>query len=56
MNLEARILMRQMNEEIKWTGWRNSGASGEQIILLENMADLAVFFFDNLRRHSCYSF
>lgn len=57
MNLEARILMRQMNEEIKWTGWRNSSASGEQIILLENMADLAVFFLlDNLRRHSCYSF
>ena len=44
MNLEARILMRQMNEEIKWTGWRNSGF-GEQIILLENMADLAVFSF-----------
>lgn len=35
----------------------NTSASGEQIIFLENMADLAVFFLlDNLSRHACYSF
>lgn len=35
----------------------NTSASGEQITLLEDMADLAVFFLlDNLIRHACYSF
>jgi hypothetical protein len=35
----------------------NTSVSGEQIIFLENMADVAVFFFlEYLSRHLCYSF